>query len=221
LLSDLAKEAHRQTFDLNSELERFQAQCGELVKTVDFYREKSLSDPLTGLSIRQALFEFLNETCKEVVAGNTSLMVLFMDIDNFKDVNDQYGHASGDRLLLDFSRMLNGLFGEVGCVARYGGDEFVVALAGLDLRQAEQLSKGLLERTRRFSLPTDPKHATDNFSFSCSIGMVFYAPGSAPGRAEAILIQADRQMYEVKNSHKNDLHYEVVNATQAASSVIQ
>jgi len=210
LLSDLSQEAQRKVFDLDTELNRFQSQCEELLSTVDRYRQRALTDSLTGLATRELLEEFLEANSPSVTAGQSSLMVLFIDIDDFGHINNTYGHAGGDRLLLDFARMLQGIFGDIGCVARYGGDEFVVALMGLQLKKAVQLSEALLQRIRRFSVPTDPTVSREKIGFSCSIGMVYYQTGAAPGMAETVFELADQQMYRVKNNKKDGLQYCVI-----------
>jgi len=210
LLCNLACETYSKNFNFETELEKYKTKCDDLTQTMEDYRRQACTEALTGLDTRQMMKEFLATAYDDLRMGRTSLTLLFADIDNFKEINDRYGHLGGDRLLLDFAQMLQGIFGDMGCVARYGGDEFVVALPGLEQEEAIRKGESLLERTRRFSIPTDPTVKKGGCTFSCSIGMVYYEAGAAPAGAAEIMEKADQQMYKAKNSGKNDLSIEII-----------
>ncbi len=212
LLSGLANDANRKIFDFESEMKEFKSYCDSLTNSVAHYRQQAQTDPLTGLATRDVLTGNLEEACQSLRSGQASLAVLFIDIDNFKEVNDRYGHSAGDRLLKEFARMLQERFGNTGCVARYGGDEFVVGLSGVRLDQAVLLTKNLLEKIHNFSLSNVSQIPPDGAVLSCSIGMVFYEAGASPAGAAGILELADHQMYLVKDNGKNNLSYQVINS---------
>ncbi|MCK5271255.1 MAG: GGDEF domain-containing protein [Sedimentisphaerales bacterium] len=210
LISDLTQEAQRKIFDFESELEQFKTKCEELVNSVEHYRHEAQTDPLTGLAARPILIKYLETNYPYLRSGDVSLTILFINIDDFGEINNIYGHAEADRLLTVFARMLQKIFGDIGCVARYGGVEFVVALVGLQLEQAVQLAKALVERTCSLPLPANPDISTDKRSLSCSIGMVCCEAGTSPDSPEEMLETACRQMYQARQPEKNGLSYKVI-----------
>ena len=210
LISDLTQEAQRKAFDFESELEQFKSKCEELVDSVEHYRHEAKTDPLTGLAARPILVKYLETNYPYLRSGDVSLTILFINIDDFGEINNIYGHAEGDHLLTVFARMLQKIFGDIGCVARYGGVEFVVALVGLQLEQAVQLAKALVERTCSMPLPANPDTSTEKRSLSCSIGMVCCEAGVSPDSPEEMLETACRQMYQARQPEKNGLSYKVI-----------
>jgi len=210
LISGLTQEAQRKIFDFESELERFKTHCEELVDSVEHFRREAQTDPMTGLAVRQILVKYLETNYPYLRSGEASLTILFINIDDFGEINNIYGHAEADRLLMVFAKMLQKIFGDIGCVARYGGVEFVVALMGLKLEQAVQLAKALVERTCSLPLPANPNISTDKRSLSCSIGMVCCEAGTSPDSPEEMLETACRQMYQARKANKNGLSYKVI-----------
>lgn len=154
-------------------------------------REQARQDPLTGLYNRAGV-KMINARLKQISRG----VLFMMDLDDFKSINDNYGHAAGDKLLTAIGKILTETFRSDDIVARVGGDEFIAFLSGSDSRStAEQKGQELLERVRKLriegiDMPT-----------SVSIGAA-----SAPscGRSyEALSIVADEALYEVKNRGKS------------------
>lgn len=207
LLSDLAANTAPEMFVLETEVQSLRAQCEDLTDSMDQYQKQAETDDLTGLYGRARLERFLDNASWRVKNSETSLAVMFFDVDNFKDINNTYSHAVGDRLLQQLAVLIRELFGESGCPCRYGGDEFVVALMGLKLKEAVQLAAGLTERIR--SVPVVLRASDDRsvLDFSCSVGMLFCEVGSQPGNCTRILEVADGLMYSVKKSGKNDMYY--------------
>ena len=134
--------------------------------------------------------EALEAAHDKLRSGEITLMVTFIDIDNFKEVNDRYGHLGGDRLLLDFAQMLQGIFGDMGCVARYGGDEFVIILPEADLEAARSVAKRICA-----------KITSTNFRgeyLSVSAGVAQWSPDFP--KATQFLKIADQAMYQAKRA---------------------
>ncbi len=153
-------------------------------------RNQAQRDPLTGVYNRAGV-KLINARLEQISRG-----VLFMlDLDDFKSVNDTYGHAAGDRLLMAIGGVLRETFRTDDIVARVGGDEFVAFLSGSDSRfTAEQKGQELLERVR--ALRVDGIAA----SVTVSVGA---ASAPALGRTyEALSQAADEAMYQVKHSGK-------------------
>ena len=109
----------------------------------DELRRRATHDPLTGLPNRHAMHERLAEAVAEARATGRPGAVLFCDLDGFKQVNDQYGHISGDRVLVVIARRLTEVSRSKDAVGRLGGDEFVVVASDLDAEQSERLAARL------------------------------------------------------------------------------
>jgi diguanylate cyclase (GGDEF)-like protein/PAS domain S-box-containing protein len=162
-------------------------------------------DPLTGLPNRRLLMDRLRHllAAREVNAGHATL--LFIDIDNFKTLNDIKGHDIGDLLLQEIARRLQSSAREGDTVARLGGDEFVVMLEGLSpepesaANQAKAAGEKILQEINR------PYHLKDfEYHSSCSIGISLFTPDIT---ADELLKQADTAMYEAKAAGRNALRF--------------
>ena len=210
LLSDLSAEATREIFILEDEVKHLRQRFADLSNSVEEYEQKAETDDLTGLAVRDPLCRYLDNACWKVKHSESSLTVIFLDIDNFGDVNNYHSHAAGDRLLQELAGQLNNLFGDRGCVARYGGDEFVVALMGLQLKPAVKLTNVLLDKIRKVRIAVRGENKTTNISISCSVGMLFCAEGAKPGNSTRVLELADEQMYQVKKHGKNNMRYQII-----------
>lgn len=157
-------------------------------------RKQAQQDPLTGLYNRAGV-KLINARLEQISRG-----ILFMlDLDDFKFVNDTYGHAAGDKLLVAIGHILTETFRTDDIVARVGGDEFVAFLSGSDSRStAEQKGQELLDRVKELRIEGIDTPA------SISVGAA-----SAPslGRSyEALSQAADEALYLVKNSGKGGFH---------------
>lgn len=171
--------------------------------TEDKLREERLDrlahhDTLTGLPNRAKVAEHVDQiiNSEKTQAGGQSLALLFLDMDNFKVINDSFGHRAGDDLLIEFGNRIqhhaaSGLF-----VSRLGGDEFVVVVQGSDAYEISEVV-GRLER----SLKTPFLIAGQEFFISCSIGIARYP---WDGRDfDELLQNADTAMYWAKDNGRN------------------
>ncbi|MGF1869742.1 sensor domain-containing protein [Photobacterium indicum] len=153
------------------------------------------TDPLTGLYNRHGFSRRL----ESLITSETPLVMLYLDIDNFKNINDSLGHHIGDRVLQEISQRLRRLLPENAIIGHLGGDEF-----GIVLSEPEHDRAGDLVAQQVISLinqPFDLHHFSKHLA--CSIGMVSY-PGN--GNDARILLQnADTAMYEAKNRGRNRL----------------
>jgi len=210
MLSDLAIDAHHRIFDCEQEIKQLDAECKDMAQAVEHHRKESRKDDLTKLENRSCLEEYLREMCPKVSGGTTSLTVMSIDIDDLKAVNNEHGRSSGDKLLQEFSRLLQGLFDEIGRVFRYGNDEVVVGLTGLQLKQAIKLSRALIERVHSLRIKDSRGQVHDEIRATCSIGMVFCAAGANPGNSETLLEQADGQMRLAKSNGKEGFEYQII-----------
>ncbi|MBI2095334.1 MAG: response regulator [Candidatus Omnitrophica bacterium] len=157
----------------------------------------SWMDELTGLYNRRGFLALGEQQIKLARRSGAGFLIFFVDLDNFKQINDTYGHTEGDRLLAEFAKILKGVFRGSDIVARIGGDEFVA----LAIRAHEAVAGALLDRlTDRLR---DARALHNPLSrLSVSMGAQKFDPGH-PASLDELLSRADRQMYVSKQSKKN------------------
>lgn len=156
-------------------------------------------DGLTGLFNRRWFGEELRAELAEARRYGTTGAVLFLDLDNFKDVNDTLGHAAGDQVLVKVAHVLRDAVREPDRVARVGGDEFAVLLRRISADQAEMAAQRLLESLRRIPVTV----AGGSFHVTASIGLA-----SIPGQEQTpddLLARADLAMYRAKETGGNQV----------------
>ena len=159
--------------------------------------ETSRLDQLTGLFNRGAFVQTLRETIARASAGETSFAVLYLDLDNFKDVNDALGHPAGDELLRAVADRLRASTRECDTAARFGGDEFaVIADEVADLEEASRRAARLIDAlSEPYQVGGVPVRT------SSSIGIALYEPGISD--AETLLSRADLALYSAKNQGRS------------------
>ena len=168
-------------------------------RTIDFLKRQAVIDNLTGLASRSFIHSMLRHEIAQAGRHGERLSLIFVDIDQFKHVNDTYGHASGDEVLKEVARTLRALFRDSDTVARYGGDEFVVLLPRTDRSRAGMLAERarVAVESRVFSLPG----VTDPLPTTISLGIATF-PEDGP-LAESLLQHADESLYAAKNAGRN------------------
>jgi len=156
----------------------------------------ALHDALTGLPNRRLLMEHLTRDIEGSRRENKLLAVLVLDLDNFKDINDQYGHHVGDELLVKVAHRLQYLLRKCDVIARIGGDEFVIPVPHLQSKkQAQVVAAKIIEA---FKEPIQVENARLTVSFSIGVAMF---PKNAEDPLELIKA-ADQAMYLAKEAGK-------------------
>ncbi len=158
-------------------------------------------DMLTSLPNRMLLMDRLHESLKKAKREKSFTEVLFLDIDNFKIINDAFGHEQGDLLLIQISSVLRMLVREVDIVSRFGGDEFVMVLNGFKNKDDSAIIINKI--INRFQKPFYIQNSPFNITFS--IGVSVYPDDSLD--QQELLKYADMAMYGAKNSGKNRYVY--------------
>ncbi|MCS3418647.1 diguanylate cyclase (GGDEF)-like protein/PAS domain S-box-containing protein [Pseudomonas sp. BIGb0450] len=150
-------------------------------------------DPLTALTNRSLFNDRLDEALQAAHHHKNPLALLFLDVNDFKGINDVHGHAVGDRVLCVIARRLEGCVRESDLVARMGGDEFTVLLA--DIQSPEAVSAKVQQILAVMAQPLSAEFGAVKMP-SCSIGVAFYPADGAD--ADSLLSHADGEMYRVK-----------------------
>jgi diguanylate cyclase (GGDEF)-like protein len=157
-------------------------------------RSLSLSDPLTQLLNRRAFDAEFSRAVARAGRSGLVLGLMFIDLDHFKEVNDTYGHTAGDSILREAAARIKAFTREVDTLARYGGDEFVIVLEGLESPSDAEIVAGRILDGFRMGF----QYESVRIELSASIGIAIY-PGD--GRTPSQLFEAaDRAMYCVKES---------------------
>jgi diguanylate cyclase len=193
--------------DINRALHQFHGQAQRL-------RQIAYQDPVTGLHNRAQLEETLSAGIVSATRDGSSLALLFLDLDNFKSVNDSLGHSAGDRFLREAARRLQYLLPDDAVLCRYSGDKFTVVVRNIrrdgsiqaPLRQlAERLLRGMAE----------PYRADGDFLYlTVSIGIAFFPMNGQT--VEQIVSSADAAMYLAKRSGRNTVQFASPELTEEA-----
>ncbi len=162
------------------------------------HRAAALTDPLTGIANRRG---FLEQTAvsRAAAAGNPPTAVLLFDLDHFKSINDQYGHAVGDRTLQIFASIAKAHVGEAGTVGRWGGDEFVAVLSNTTRDIAATVAERVQVAFEKAAADIDGRL----LRATVSTGMAFSSHG--PFELPATLLKADQALYRAKKEGRNRL----------------
>ncbi len=175
-------------------------------------KDMAFNDPLTGLPNRRLLLEKLLQV-RRVEGMYAGLM--FIDLDNFKPLNDNHGHDTGDRLLIEVGQRLTACVTDSDTVARLGGDEFAVLLSGLGVRQqlakekviqlGEQIRKHIAQPYHLTMLDSSGQGTEIEHVCSCSIGLTLF--NSNQLTAGELLKHADTAMYQAKQCGRNQVAF--------------
>ena len=170
-----------------------------LKRLVEEHKLAARVDELTGIANRRAFYEAARSEIARANRNPGPFTVVFTDIDNFKKVNDKFGHSVGDRLLSMTASIMRQNVREIDQVARLGGDEFVILLTGTDSNGAstvmERLRNDLAEMARQ-----------NNWPISFSAGAVTFT--RPPESVDEMITKADSLMYTVKQSGKDHIRQE-------------
>jgi diguanylate cyclase (GGDEF)-like protein/PAS domain S-box-containing protein len=193
------REFDDQFYDLQQALGR---QASQTLVRLRYQRRLAflaLHDQLTGVGNRQLLEQSLDDAIRTAWNERTPLAVLFLDVDDFKSINDRFGHAAGDMVLTELAARLTRGVRAGDVVGRIGGDEFVAICADADQEAAEAIAERILAMTQ------DPITVDSGLiSPSVSVGVSLYRPQEDPRPApEHLLVRADGAMYESKGAGKN------------------
>ncbi len=157
------------------------------------------TDALTRLLNRRALLERLSVEVDRARRFKQQLSLLMVDLDHFKNINDQYGHLGGDAILRQMGALLNGAVRTIDVVARYGGEEFVLILPETSTDGAAVFGERMREKVSEHQFEVD--HAVH---LTCSVGVATF-PSSRVASTEDLFARADEALYRAKSGGRNQV----------------
>jgi len=179
-------------------LEMFADQCSLAVEEASRYEQAVTdagTDALTGLANRRALLARADALIAESRKRRAPCAVVFLDLDHFKEVNDRWGHAVGDEVLVAVAGVIAGRLRSSDLVARYGGEELVALLPATSLRAAVSIAEDLRSRVSEIELPD-----LGDYRVRLSAGVALVGPGETLGE---VLKRADVALYEAKQAGRD------------------
>jgi len=159
-------------------------------------RSEAGKDPLTELANRRQIESAIESQIERARRTGEPASVLMVDLDDFKAVNDRYGHETGDGVLRFFARELRGEVRTADLPARFGGDEFVVLMTGVDAAKATRIAEQLMEHFG------EVVYQPEGLALRCAISVGNAQIETGSESPAEVLAAADRSMYEVKRSKK-------------------
>jgi diguanylate cyclase (GGDEF)-like protein len=162
-------------------------------------RRLARTDPLTGLLNARAFYEVASAEFERQRRYPHTMTLAFVDLDNFKEVNDRHGHKIGDKALVEVATAMRAATRAADILSRLGGDEFALLLPETDIEGARRL-------LQRLSAGVAQAMAASSWPVSCSIGAVTF--DTPPDNVDAIVTAADHLMYRVKASGKSAVRIE-------------
>ena len=166
----------------------------ELMSTLQRYEEKAIKDPLTGVLNHGEIETQFNNAIARRQGNSDPISILMLDLDHFKQVNDNYGHAVGDTTLKHFAKILmDSAVEEKALVGRWGGEEFVIVCRDKDAEAANAMAENLRQKVEAYQFP-------DIFHITCSIGVTEL---KAEDEFKEAFNRLDKAMYASKHNGRN------------------
>ncbi len=190
-----------------SEESVFKRFCGhittafEKIALFEEVKALSVSDGLTGLYNHSAIVAKLEQEVQRSTRYGSALSILIFDVDDFKEVNDTYGHLAGDAVLADIGKLLKGGVRSIDSLGRYGGEEFLAILPETEAESAVAIGDRLRQKIGSHAFTFDDKKI--NLSVSC--GVAIYREGRD---TSALIRLADQNLYTAKSDGKNMVYYD-------------
>jgi diguanylate cyclase len=190
------QQSQQQIKELNSRLKAMEKESVELRESAEKSRDLALKDALTGIWNRQALNENLEQEFVRWQRYQKPLSIVIWDIDFFKRVNDEYGHAAGDKVLKTIARIFMKATRDADFIARFGGEEFVGIFPETRLEEALTLANKIREKvsTSKFHYENKP------VSITASAGLATFRPNDT---IDDVFKRADAALYRAKESGRN------------------
>ncbi len=185
-------------YSLKSELEAARKVLEKQQKAIESIKELSLKDHLTGLYLRRYMTEILDSLIYNYNRYKKIFSIIMLDLDDFKKINDTYGHLAGDEVLKTIGNVLKKITRQSDIPIRYGGDEFLVILPETNLDDAVKAAKKIRDKINSITF----KKNDIEFKCGVSMGVTQVKEGDT---VESILERVDKALYETKHREKGEI----------------
>ncbi len=210
--NDMTRKLLRQRTEIEQANRKLVAQNDELQQANEILEQLSITDGLTRLHNHRFFQEHLTREIKRVERSGEPLSLLLLDIDDFKQLNDQVGHVAGDELLMGIARVLNQAMRDSDLLARYGGEEFAVLASNTDLKGAVHLAEKIRTAVAEAAfIVGDSMRPT---RMTISIGVAQYR-----GSRKQLLRATDRALYRAKGNGKDCVEADEADPTNSGFGV--
>ena len=204
-VTSIRKEVASQRQNKDVDVEAMKAEIQKLNFDLRQAIDKSRTDPLTGVANREAMDDFLVKLVERGVLEENQFAILMWDVDNFKKLNDSYGHKAGDAVLKALSRQCVKMTRNTDMVARFGGEEFVIILNGVSRSLALKRGRQLVRSIAGIDLLLTVSGQVKRVRTTISMGVAQFRPGDT---RDSIIERADQALYRAKRSGKNRVELE-------------
>ncbi len=195
------KDLQQTNQDLVNELKAKERELERLRKEISTLREQAHVDFLTGLKNRRSIEKALNDFLKDLHSYGYPFVVIMIDLNKFKQINDTYGHVVGDCILKQVGELLRKYLRAKDIVGRYGGDEFIVILTGVNL------DVGIKVAQRLFSVIKNHIFRCDSLELSISASFGILEVSKNFKNIKEILEAVDKKLYEAKEKEPDHIAY--------------
>ena len=194
-------------------------QVAQLLQSVRTGLREAVNDPLTGLYNRRYAMPFMARLIERSTTAKSSFAVIVADMDHFKRINDRYGHASGDAVLVETAHRLEHAVRSSNMVARMGGEEFLIAMPAADVGTARAIAQRVCRAIGNtpFTIPG----ASEPVQITISLGLAMSRTGAptgnhAPDKVNTLLDHTDKALYAAKPQGRNRVNFSLAQANPAA-----
>ncbi|MDY7032608.1 MAG: GGDEF domain-containing protein [Thermodesulfobacteriota bacterium] len=205
--TDLAQEIERMRETISEkqlkeskEIETLSGKVSSLKAELQKVKKESLRDGLTGIYNRLAFDKYMGKLVTQKNLSRSRFSMLMLDIDDFKKINDTFGHKIGDRVLLALVQKCKGNIRREDFLARYGGEEFVIILPQASLKNAMKKANAICKSVAGDKYTMSDDKGAPKLTFTVSIGVSTFRKDDT---ADSVIVRADEALYEAKKSGKN------------------
>lgn len=184
---------------LNDKKQQLEEEIRERKKIEAVLKRQATTDDLVGITNRRHFIELTKKEMLRALRFEHEFTIALIDLDNFKGINDTYGHPVGDQILIEFAQVCQNNIREVDIFARYGGDEFILAFPETGLEQAAEIITRIKERLRQSRILVDGQ----SIQISISVGLSNLRPGF--NKIENLITDADLKLYDAKKRRQKDI----------------
>lgn len=198
---ELEDEIRSRTNDLQTTNERLLSQTQELEEIKEKLTQQATTDALSSLYNRRYFTDVSKRSFDGAVRYKKELSIMMLDLDDFKEINDTYGHATGDKVIVKSAKIIKESIRSSDIAARYGGEEFIILIPQINAEETLSLANRILKDIEKATVETD---SGERVNFTVSIG-VAHLQAQKDDNIEEIIHRADKALYMAKANNKNQV----------------